>query len=228
MPPVRPLTILSLRACTWFMSMPTGGLAERQAPLLPVLRDLQRVRVLEQRLGRDAAPVQAGAAEHRRALDDRGLQPELRGADGGDVAAGSGADDDDVVFVGHGRRYDSFLLMEDSGTNDTEAGCAARGPEASAPAAPGRAARPESGGACSRSAAPSTTGSAPRACARTPPDAPAQATRRRAAPAAATIHSDHNRRTLAHPCRLAARFAAGDHALLQCRAPSMARQRRRS
>ena len=40
-----------------------GRLADRQAPLLPVLRDLQRVRVLEERLGRNAAPVQAGAAE---------------------------------------------------------------------------------------------------------------------------------------------------------------------
>ena len=101
MPPVSPLTILSLRAWTWFMSMPIGGLADRQAPLLPVLRDLERVRVLEQRLGRDAAPVEAGAAEHRRALDDRGLQPELRGADRGDVAAGARSDHDDVVFVSH-------------------------------------------------------------------------------------------------------------------------------
>ena len=78
-----------------------GGLAERQAPFLPVLRDLQRVGVLEQRLGRDAAPVEAGAAEHRRALDDRGLQSELSGANRGDVAAGPGADHDDVVFVRH-------------------------------------------------------------------------------------------------------------------------------
>ena len=73
--------------------------AERQAPFLPVLRDLERVRVLEQRLGRNAAPVQAGAAEHRRALDHGGLQAELRGADRGDVAARPGADHDDVVGV---------------------------------------------------------------------------------------------------------------------------------
>ena len=89
-------------------------LADRQAPLLPVLRDLQRVRVLEQRLGRDAAPVEAGAAEHRRPFDDRGLEPELRGADRGDIAAGAGADHDDVVFVSH-----SVFFIDESGTNAT-------------------------------------------------------------------------------------------------------------
>ncbi len=31
------------------------------------------------------------------ALDDRRLEAELRGADSGDIAAGAGADDDDVV-----------------------------------------------------------------------------------------------------------------------------------
>ena len=117
MPPVRPLTILSLRAWTWFMSMPMAACAEREAPLLPVLRDLQRVRVLEQRLGRNAAPVEAGAAEHRRALDDRGLQAELRGADRGDVAAGAGADHDDVVFVRHIR----CSLSSSSTTSGTKA-----------------------------------------------------------------------------------------------------------
>ena len=75
--------------------------ADRDAPLLRVLDDLQRVRVLEQRLGRNAAPDQARAAERLLLLDDGDLQAELRGADGGDVAAGAGADHDDVVFVGH-------------------------------------------------------------------------------------------------------------------------------
>ena len=73
--------------------------ADRDAPLLRVLDDLQRMRVLEQRLGRDAAPQQARAAERLLLLDDGDLQTELRGADGGHVAAGAGADDDDVVFV---------------------------------------------------------------------------------------------------------------------------------
>src|SRR5262249_50702148 len=72
--------------------------AERRAPSLPVLRGLGRVRVLEGRLRGDAAPVRARAAEARRALDHGGLQPELRGPDRGDVAAGPGANDDDVVL----------------------------------------------------------------------------------------------------------------------------------
>ena len=121
MPPVSPLTILSLRAWTWAMSMPMAASAERQPPLLPVLDDLQGVRVLEQRLGRDAAPVEAGAAEGRRALHDRDPEPELRGADRGDVAAGARADDDHVVFVRH---YLSFFFIEESGTKDTVAGAA--------------------------------------------------------------------------------------------------------
>ena len=69
---------------------------------LRVLDDLQRVRVLEQRLGRNAAPQQARAAERLLLLDDGDFQPELRGADRGHIAAGAGADHDDVVFVGHG------------------------------------------------------------------------------------------------------------------------------
>ena len=55
----------------------------------------------QQRLGRDTAPVEANAAEII-ALDNRGLEAELRRADSGDVAAGPGADDDDVESgVGH-------------------------------------------------------------------------------------------------------------------------------
>ena len=128
-PPVSDLTILSLRAWTWFMSMPTAASPSGEAPFLPVLRDLQRVGVLEQRLGRDAAPVQAGAAERGRALDHGGLQAELRGTNGGDVTAGARANHDDVVFVGHRfsgsrsaghvRAASTLFRMDDSGTNAT-------------------------------------------------------------------------------------------------------------
>ncbi len=56
----------------------------------------------EQRLGGDAAPVEADAAEML-ALDDRGLHAELRRADGGDIAAGAGADDGEIeARVSHG------------------------------------------------------------------------------------------------------------------------------
>src|SRR5690606_21519593 len=48
----------------------------------------------------DAADVEAGAAERFAALGAGGLQAQLGGADRGDVAAGAGADDEDVVVVG--------------------------------------------------------------------------------------------------------------------------------
>ena len=66
--------------------------------VLHVVVDLGRA---QQRLGRDAAPVQADAAEIG-ALDDRGLESELRRADRRDIAARAGADDDHVERgVGH-------------------------------------------------------------------------------------------------------------------------------
>ena len=49
----------------------------------------------------NAAPQQAGAAERLLLLDDGDLEAELRGADRRDVAAGSGADHDHVVVLGH-------------------------------------------------------------------------------------------------------------------------------
>ena len=49
----------------------------------------------DQRLGGDAAPVQAGAAELF-LFDDGDGRAELRGADGGGIAARAGADDYDV------------------------------------------------------------------------------------------------------------------------------------
>ena len=51
----------------------------------------------EQGFGRDAADVQAGAAEESVFFDERGLQAVLAGADGGRVAGGAAADDGDVV-----------------------------------------------------------------------------------------------------------------------------------
>ena len=53
---------------------------------------------MEQRLGRDAAPVQADAAELG-ALDAGNLLAELRRADRADVAAGSAADHDEVIML---------------------------------------------------------------------------------------------------------------------------------
>ncbi len=53
--------------------------------------------VLQQRFGRDAADVQAYAAQPL-LINDGGFQTKLRGADGADVSAGAGADDDDIVI----------------------------------------------------------------------------------------------------------------------------------
>ena len=51
---------------------------------------------VEQRLAGNAADVEAGAAERGAFVDERDLEAELRGAKGADVAAGAGADDDEV------------------------------------------------------------------------------------------------------------------------------------
>ena len=71
-------------------------LAGDQAEAVGVAHMVQHLARAEQRLGRDAAPVEADAAKVL-ALDDRGLEAELRGADRGDIAAGPGAEDDEVV-----------------------------------------------------------------------------------------------------------------------------------
>ena len=61
-----------------------------------VLSELIMLGRRQQRLGRNAADVDAGAAERLVHLDADGVEAELGGADRGDVAARSAADDDDV------------------------------------------------------------------------------------------------------------------------------------
>ena len=77
-----------------------ADLLDREPVVLGVLQVVEDLGRAQQRLGRDAAPVEADAAQIF-ALDDRGLEAELRRADRGDVAAGPGADDDDVEGVCH-------------------------------------------------------------------------------------------------------------------------------
>ena len=72
-----------------------GDFAGRQPVILGVLQVVENLGRAQQRLGRDAAPVEADAAEIV-ALDDGGLEAKLRGADGADIAARPRADDDDV------------------------------------------------------------------------------------------------------------------------------------
>lgn len=64
--------------------------------LLCVLKDVRRV---EERLGRDAADVQAGPAERAAGLDARDLEAELTGLDRCNVATGPASDDDNVVLA---------------------------------------------------------------------------------------------------------------------------------
>src|SRR5262249_52000021 len=58
---------------------------------------------VEQRLTRDAADVEARPAQGRALLDAGYLHPELRRPDRRHVAAGPGADHNQIVIVGHRR-----------------------------------------------------------------------------------------------------------------------------
>uniref|UniRef100_A0A0N4ZZC5 PE-PGRS family protein n=1 Tax=Parastrongyloides trichosuri TaxID=131310 RepID=A0A0N4ZZC5_PARTI len=57
-------------------------------------------RCVDDGLGRNAADVQAGAAEARRGVHQHGLQPQLAATDPRHIAAGSGADDQDFGLEG--------------------------------------------------------------------------------------------------------------------------------
>ena len=63
---------------------------------------VEQVAGVQERLGRDAPDVQAGASEGAATLDARHLEAELSALDGGDVAAGAAADDDDVLLLARG------------------------------------------------------------------------------------------------------------------------------
>ena len=57
---------------------------------------------LQQRLGGDAANIEAGAAQRRAFFDAGHLHPQLRGANGANITARTGADDNDVETLRHG------------------------------------------------------------------------------------------------------------------------------
>ncbi len=63
----------------------------------PVGRLVEHLGGIEQRLGGNAADVQARAAERLALLDDGDLHAELRGADRADIAARAGAEDNEIV-----------------------------------------------------------------------------------------------------------------------------------
>ncbi len=79
------------------------ALGDRDAEVLRLVDLVQHVGHAQHGLGGDAGVVEAAPADHV-LLDHGGAHPQLGGADGGDVAAGTGADDDAVVgALGHGR-----------------------------------------------------------------------------------------------------------------------------
>ena len=78
-----------------------GHIVRREAIVLGMFHVVIDFRGAQQRLGGNAAPVQADAAQMF-ALDDGRLEAKLCGADGRHIAAGAGADDENVeTVVGH-------------------------------------------------------------------------------------------------------------------------------
>src|SRR5690606_14772843 len=73
--------------------------------------DMSQLRIAQQRLGRDAAHVQAYATPVF-LLDDRCSQAELSGADRGDVTAGTSTENDDIVVGSHGVEPNSLPVAE--------------------------------------------------------------------------------------------------------------------
>lgn len=67
-----------------------------------VQRRVVDMRVVEQRLGRNATHIQAGATESATVLNTRSTQAELRSLDRRDIAARTATDDDHVIRVGAG------------------------------------------------------------------------------------------------------------------------------
>ena len=130
-----------------------ADLLGRQAVVLGVLQVVEDLGRAQQRLGGDAAPVEADAAQIV-ALDDGRLEAELGGADGRDVAAGARADDDDVeALLSHG----GALLRAGLRRSETPRGPgdAAGGPVIQANSPPSRKAgdargRPERSGVAAR------------------------------------------------------------------------------
>ena len=92
--------------------------------IAPPRRRLEIFRRVEQRLGRDAADVEAGAAERLAALGAGGLEPKLRSADRGDIAARAGADHQDVEIV-----ISHFSCSREVGFRPREYGTSAALPE---------------------------------------------------------------------------------------------------
>ncbi len=73
------------------------GATPMPMPANPCPRLLEKLGGMQQRLGRDAADVEARAAICGALLDDRHFHAELRRADGAHIAARPAADDDQII-----------------------------------------------------------------------------------------------------------------------------------
>ena len=95
-----PLTLPSMPSCLNFI---IAGRSSFGAPTADahlgerVPGFLEQFGRIQQRLRRHAADIEAGAAERRVLLDHGDLHAELRRADRADIAAGAGADDNEIV-----------------------------------------------------------------------------------------------------------------------------------
>ena len=85
-----------------------AGVYAFDAEFLCFFQVVPKFGVEQQRLGRDAAYVQAGAAEHVVFFDEGGFQAVLAGADRGGVASRAAADDGDVINGFGQSRYSSL------------------------------------------------------------------------------------------------------------------------
>ncbi len=155
------------------------GLAERQTPVLPLLCHLEGVGVFEERLRRNAAPIEAGTAERRRAFDDRGPQtraarpgwrprsPRSRSQSQPRRTRSQSAYTKPSGLHSGLSKPSGFFLWTTAGqmTPDAAAAGASAASFTCSTLVQGPAATPASAGGCSRSAVPSTTGSARRAAA---------------------------------------------------------------
>ena len=80
------------------------GLGEGDAVLAEIRGLVDDLGRMQQRLGGDAADIEADAAEHRPAFDQHHPGAEIGGAEGGGIAAGTGAEHQNLGMQVAGRR----------------------------------------------------------------------------------------------------------------------------
>ena len=85
-----------------------GGGQAIVARMLHIMINLRRA---QQRLGRDAPPIEANPAETF-ALNNGGFEAELHSADGGNITTGAGTKDDEIIIRHFGFSLKPLPLRE--------------------------------------------------------------------------------------------------------------------